>query len=397
MISLTSGTPVTQSPTVAVAAGPNDSSKSNSRTSFHSTSSGPENRTEKFLDRAKFLTSVRKYVSRTTRVSDSGFDLDMSYITPRIIAMGFPASGLEATIRNPRHQVVAYLKKRHPGQYLVFNLCGPERRWIYSALDFAHENSKDGAIIFPIKESNIPSLYQLATFCQQANSWLGIDPSNVVVVHCNSGRARTGLMVCCLLLATNQSPTPEEAVATFTHARSPEKIFSPSQIFALKLFDELLNLSSRSIPIAITSLGLAQYTWTLESVEIGFPNSVVTSIFVRSRSEESGSRIPLPELYKKDHTSLRQWVGREPECPILLELPPNRSFNEDSEITIQMRQGYRKKLTVSWWVFSEMSEQMINHRCSSGEGNSTIFLDPKDLDREHENVYVKINIRYIRI
>ena len=423
MISLTSGTPVTQSPTVAVVVNPDEVSKSESRTSFNSASSGHhDNRTEQFLDKAKFLTSVRKYVSgpKTTRVSDAGFDLDMSYITPRIIAMGFPASGLEATIRNPRHQVVAYLRKRHPGKYLVFNLCGPEKRWIYSSSEFAHDQARDGAVIIPIKDGNVPSLYQMTSFCQQALSWLNLDKENLVVVHCTSGRARTGIMVCALLLATRACASADEAIALFTSTRSQEgdkKIFVPSKMSVIKLFEELLQLSSLSVPIAITSLGLARYSWTLESLEIGLPEDkaagvvILNSIIVRRRSEEEGSKLVLPELYKvKNPTHSRftsmvlNKISQQPvHSPIHITFPPDNKFtsNEDVQFTINLRNGYTRKFSTSFWYFSEVSEQMINHK-SLADNASTTILSVSEIDNvpaplKSEQFYIKINVRYIRI
>ncbi|MDR3549528.1 MAG: hypothetical protein P4M11_14890 [Candidatus Pacebacteria bacterium] len=47
------------------------------------------------------LNFLRKMVSgKRNRYKEDGFDLDLTYITPRIIASSYPASGIEATYRN---------------------------------------------------------------------------------------------------------------------------------------------------------------------------------------------------------------------------------------------------------------------------------------------------------
>jgi len=61
-------------------------------------------------------------------------DLDLVYVTDRIIAMGFPSVGCETMFRNSAVAEGAFLSERHPTQTLVFNLCiedarayGPDR------------------------------------------------------------------------------------------------------------------------------------------------------------------------------------------------------------------------------------------------------------------------------
>lgn len=53
---------------------------------------------------------------------------------------------------------------------------------------------------FPFDDHNCPPIQLISSFCQSAYSWLKEDILNVVVVHCKAGMARTGLMICSLLL-----------------------------------------------------------------------------------------------------------------------------------------------------------------------------------------------------
>ena len=48
------------------------------------------------------------------RYTDGEFDLDLSYVNPRIIAMGFPSLGAEKLFRNPMEEVEAFFEAKHP-------------------------------------------------------------------------------------------------------------------------------------------------------------------------------------------------------------------------------------------------------------------------------------------
>ena len=57
---------------------------------------------------------VRKLVSKKKkRFKSEGFDLDLSYITPQIVAMGFPSAGAETLYRNPMNMVEAFFEMNH--------------------------------------------------------------------------------------------------------------------------------------------------------------------------------------------------------------------------------------------------------------------------------------------
>lgn len=81
---------------------------------------GEVTKTWNFLKR---MVSVNK-----NRYQYGGYDLDMSYILPNVIAMGFPASGTESLYRNSMTDVKNYFNKNHFSKYKIYNLC-TERRY----------------------------------------------------------------------------------------------------------------------------------------------------------------------------------------------------------------------------------------------------------------------------
>lgn len=77
---------------------------------------------------------VRSLVSRDkVRYQDGTHDLDLTYITDRVVgitppikpnfaAMSFPATGVESTWRNYIRDVAHFLNERHGNNYRVYNL-----------------------------------------------------------------------------------------------------------------------------------------------------------------------------------------------------------------------------------------------------------------------------------
>ncbi|GJW28954.1 phosphatidylinositol 3,4,5-trisphosphate 3-phosphatase and protein-tyrosine-phosphatase PTEN1 isoform X2 [Tanacetum coccineum] len=110
------------------------------------------------------------------RMLVGGYDLDMSYITPRILAMSFPAEQMKAIYRNPMWQVKDVLEMRHKGHYKVCNLC------IKEEYDPSHFNNLVER--FPFDDNHVPSLQMIKELCESVHSWLSSDPKNTVVIHC---------------------------------------------------------------------------------------------------------------------------------------------------------------------------------------------------------------------
>ena len=65
---------------------------------------------------------------------DNNFDLDLTYITPQLIAMGVPAKDfLVALYRNPLSEVSRFFNTRHGGRYRIYNCC-PEVKPVASRM-----------------------------------------------------------------------------------------------------------------------------------------------------------------------------------------------------------------------------------------------------------------------
>lgn len=80
---------------------------------------------KKVTNVARGLVSKKKI-----RFQQDGYDLDLAYITERIIAMGFPVEGdgLESKYRNPMEEVIRFMEEKHPDHYKIYNLVRPAGR-----------------------------------------------------------------------------------------------------------------------------------------------------------------------------------------------------------------------------------------------------------------------------
>lgn len=69
---------------------------------------------------ARLASRARKWVGlNRRRYKNDGFDLDLTYITPSVIAMSLPSTGSEASYRNPIQDVARFFNTYHREQFLV--------------------------------------------------------------------------------------------------------------------------------------------------------------------------------------------------------------------------------------------------------------------------------------
>nr|XP_054385464.1 phosphatidylinositol 3,4,5-trisphosphate 3-phosphatase TPTE2-like [Pongo abelii] len=191
---------------------------------------------------------MRRLVSENKRrYTRDGFDLDLTYVTERIIAMSFPSSGRQSFYRNPIVEVVQFLENKHPNHYRVYNLCSE------TAYDPKHFHNRVGRIM--IDDHNVPTLHEMVVFTKKLNEWMAQDLENIIAIHCKGGKGRTGTMVCAFLIASEIFLTAEESLYYFgerqidkTHRSKFQGLETPSQNRYVGYFAQVKHLYNWNLP-----------------------------------------------------------------------------------------------------------------------------------------------------
>eukprot|EP01012_Entosiphon_sulcatum_P065205 TRINITY_DN94090_c0_g1_i1.p1 TRINITY_DN94090_c0_g1~~TRINITY_DN94090_c0_g1_i1.p1 ORF type:complete len:406 (-),score=30.82 TRINITY_DN94090_c0_g1_i1:4-1221(-) len=156
---------------------------------------------------------LRSLVSKKKRrYQDGAFDLDLTYVTPRLIAMGFPSTGAEALYRNPAEAVQEMLNAKHGAHYRVYNLCC-ERSYPPTLFN-------NNVVTYGFADHNAPPFDILVRCIQDMGEWMSQSVDNVCAVHCKAGKGRTGVVLCCYLLYSGEYTDAEDAMAFYGQMRT---------------------------------------------------------------------------------------------------------------------------------------------------------------------------------
>ncbi|XP_053521546.1 phosphatidylinositol 3,4,5-trisphosphate 3-phosphatase TPTE2-like isoform X1 [Artibeus jamaicensis] len=191
---------------------------------------------------------TRRMVSgNKRRYKKDGFDLDLTYITGRIIAMSFPSSGQQAFFRNPIQEVVRFLDTKHRNHYRVYNLCSEKA---YDPKYFHYQVHR-----LMVDDHNVPSLSEMVEFSKEVQKWMAEDDKNITAIHCMGGKGRTGTMACAYLIACGIFKTAEESLRYFGERRTDKTtsnkfqgVETPSQSRYVGYFADVKNIYNLTLP-----------------------------------------------------------------------------------------------------------------------------------------------------
>uniref|UniRef100_A0A8C8K7S2 Tensin 3 n=1 Tax=Oncorhynchus tshawytscha TaxID=74940 RepID=A0A8C8K7S2_ONCTS len=171
---------------------------------------------------------------------DEGYELDLTYVTERIIAVSFPRTCSEEIYLHNLKDVTRMLKSKHADNYLIINLS--EKRH-----DLSKMNPKTLDTGWP--DLHAPPLDKICTICKAMEGWLNADPLHVVVIHCRGGKSRIGVVISSFVIFTDISASADQALDRFAMRKyyddKVSALMTPSQKRYVWILNSLLGGSMK--------------------------------------------------------------------------------------------------------------------------------------------------------
>eukprot|EP01132_Coremiostelium_polycephalum_P001953 gene1953-2389_t len=264
------------------------------------------------------------------RFIQDGFNLDLTYITERIIAMGYPADTIHKLFRNDIDHVYNFFETYHPGHWLILNV----------AQEISYKSTKLGGnvIFMGFEDHTPPPFLYLLQIIEVMTNWLNRDPRNVIAIHCKAGKGRTGTIISCYLISILKLNCPDvfyrsdsilyNTLSFFNTMRSNEGecITVPSQKRYIGYYIQFLR---EEVPY---SLLLNPVVYRIVNIECTgqFSTSNLTSI--EFHLNYNPSRRGLPIIVHKNNS--RSFIGQN-----YLKFEPTRIINVCGDTLLKFNQS----------------------------------------------------------
>eukprot|EP00730_Choanoeca_flexa_P000286 TRINITY_DN10130_c0_g1_i3.p1 TRINITY_DN10130_c0_g1~~TRINITY_DN10130_c0_g1_i3.p1 ORF type:complete len:649 (+),score=150.79 TRINITY_DN10130_c0_g1_i3:175-2121(+) len=286
-------------------------------------------RVASFAKNINATNKMRQMVSKQkVRFQLDGYDLDLTYITENLIAMGYPSEGSEAVYRNKYEDVYRLLEEKHHGRYRVYNLCS-ERA--YPGKKFCNR-----VACFPFDDHNPAPLELIQDCCADIHRWLARHPDNCAAVHCKAGKGRTGLIISCYLMYSGLCPDADSAMKMFGAIRTHngKGVTIPSQRRYIRYYQHILKAGGEippPRPIYLESMTIR----TIPNVDLAGGCQPFLRIYQDNISRYS-SKLPdgnVPHYRRSHHTSIMLPCNLQLAGDIRFEVwNTDRVFHQDEKM-----------------------------------------------------------------
>ena len=148
--------------------------------------------------------------SNNRRFIDRKYNLDLSYITPRIIAMGFPTIFPKSLIKNSTTDIANFLNERHCNNYILINLS-----------DQSYDSSQFNGLVvdYQIVNSKPIDLILIFDICEKAYDYLNQNIFNTLAIKCKDGKGLIGVIICSFLLYIKKFTDINKAFYYYSYKR----------------------------------------------------------------------------------------------------------------------------------------------------------------------------------
>ena len=185
------------------------------------------------------------------RFIDRKYNLDLSYITPRIIVMSYPTSRPKTFFGDYIKTAIEFLNERYDKDYLLINLDNEDKDFNFSKFNGKFLKYK---IIFNMP----PMLVTLFSICDEINNYLNKNLSNVVAINCQGGNGDLGIVVCSYLLYIKKFNEIKDSFNYYSKKRlnKGEGISIPGQKKYVEYFHKLIKNEKNYFPFRIKIISI---------------------------------------------------------------------------------------------------------------------------------------------
>lgn len=181
----------------------------------------------------KVIDSVQNSMQRT--------DVDLTYITSRLLVMSCPTEGIEsAAFGNNIDLIKEAIESKHGRNYRIYNLANR-----------TYKKEKFSQVIdlgMQLSAVRAPSLALMCKLSANACKFLNENDKNVCIINCNDGKAISAIAVCTMLMYFKVIRNVDSCLNLF-HVKRGAFQLTPCQYKYLRDTQKLFSSSRNELPV----------------------------------------------------------------------------------------------------------------------------------------------------